>query len=121
MQKENQVLDRFIKRLDAKKATNIRTFHMKDPTLTDYILVVSVSNPIHGRAVLNEVSELIKDVRNEDESSDILDHPKVSGTVGSGWIVVDLNSIVIHIIDEELRDYYRLDDLFETHATVYHY
>ena len=35
-----------------------------------------------------------------------------TGTSESGWMIIDVDGIMIHLFDEELRDYYNLEDLW---------
>ena len=37
---------------------------------------------------------------------------RIEGTSQSGWMVVDLGDIVVHIFSQEQRDYYRLEELW---------
>lgn len=43
------------------------------------------------------------------------------GVVASGWILLDLGSIVVHILQTAEREYYNLEELWEKDAIVYHY
>jgi ribosome-associated protein len=38
---------------------------------------------------------------------------RLEGTPESGWIVIDYGSIVVHLLDEELRNYYNLEELWK--------
>jgi len=37
---------------------------------------------------------------------------RIEGGPGSGWIVVDLGDVVVHLFSKEQRDYYRLEELW---------
>ena len=43
------------------------------------------------------------------------------GEVKSGWVVLDLGEIVVHIMGEAERAYYKLEELWGKEAIVYHY
>ncbi len=43
------------------------------------------------------------------------------GIVASGWILLDLGTIVVHILRTAEREYYNLEELWEKDAIVYHY
>lgn len=105
-----------------KKATDIREYDVQKHTwLTDYVMVIGVSNVIHCRAIvaalIDVVSNLSEEVKDQLELSDI----KQSGTIDSGWVILDLGPLVIHCIDSQSRTFYKLDDLLEKQGTVYHY
>lgn len=36
----------------------------------------------------------------------------VEGYDGSSWILLDYGSVVIHLLDKETRDYYRIEELW---------
>lgn len=46
---------------------------------------------------------------------------KWEGVLSSGWRVLDLGSIVAHVLREEERAYYQLEKLWGKQAVVYHY
>lgn len=37
---------------------------------------------------------------------------RIEGVPQSGWIVVDLGDVVVHLFSREQRDYYRLEELW---------
>lgn len=44
------------------------------------------------------------------------DHNKkahIEGNPDSGWLVLDYGDIVVHLFDEELRRYYKLEELWK--------
>lgn len=117
-----ELLDRIIALCDEKKAQNIRSYHLTGNSfVTDYVVIMSASNAVHARALTEEVEKDSREFIRGHASDDFYDYPKVSGNADSGWVVVDLNSIVIHIITPELREHYDLDSLFEKRSVVYHH
>ena len=45
---------------------------------------------------------------------------KISGNAESEWVIIDIDSVIVHVISSELRKHYRLDSLFERRSIVYH-
>lgn len=43
------------------------------------------------------------------------------GIAASGWIVLDLGNVVVHVMRQAEREYYDLDGLWGKEAVVYHY
>jgi ribosome-associated protein len=39
--------------------------------------------------------------------------PKVEGHPSSGWVLVDMGDIVVHLFSPDQRDYYQLEQLWE--------
>ncbi len=42
----------------------------------------------------------------------------VEGTPASGWVLLDYNSVIVHLFSPALRDYYRLEKLWERAPVV---
>jgi ribosome-associated protein len=114
------LLEEIIQIGDANKAFDIRAYSAKDTSITDYFLLLSVNNHVHGKSTLFKLSEKIKELINTD-SSYFYDKLRISGKPESGWVVIDMSSIIIHILDTQARDLYEIDDLFEQKGVVYHY
>jgi len=45
---------------------------------------------------------------------------RVEGNARSGWLVVDYGSIVVHLFAPDLRNYYRLENLWQEGKVVLH-
>jgi len=76
-------------------------------TITDYFVVVSAFNIPHLRALFDEVQITLKRnglqcYRKAEESE-------------SGWLVLDYVDVVIHILLDERRKYYAIEDLWAEH------
>ncbi len=115
------IVDSIVKKVDAKKADDIRVFSVADTNwLTDYVIIIGASNKIHSKALVNELlSHLTSIVR--EHSRHFYDPMKISGSPESGWVILDINSIVIHCVDTEKREHYKLDEVFEKQGSIYHY
>jgi len=51
---------------------------------------------------------------------DLKAHGRVEGTARSGWVLLDFGEVIVHIFAPELRDYYRLEDLWSEGKTLLH-
>ena len=105
---------------DQKKALDIRVYKPKSTVITDFIVVMSVQNPIHAKSLLRELDRTVSDFLKETPSDDFYAHVKQSGTPESGWLILDANAIMVHIISEAIRAEYQLDSLFEKRAVIFH-
>jgi ribosome-associated protein len=38
---------------------------------------------------------------------------RIAGSPDSGWMIVDYGDIVVHLFDEDLRRYYKLEELWD--------
>lgn len=115
------LLDKIVQTADDNKAQNITVYDVKpESIIADYIVVLTVNNMIHCKSL----SELIdRDVRAFLKSTPDDDYslPRLSGASDSGWIVMDINSIIVHVMVDDVREFYQLDQLLEKRGTVYHH
>ncbi|MFH1226496.1 MAG: ribosome silencing factor [Planctomycetota bacterium] len=87
----------------AKKADDISVLNMAKTSLgiTDYFVICSGNNKKQNQAIADTLLSKLK--------SQILG---VEGYEQGNWIVVDLNSVVVHIFHESLRRFYDLEFLW---------
>ncbi|MGE4170706.1 MAG: ribosome silencing factor [Candidatus Margulisiibacteriota bacterium] len=96
-----------------KKGERITLFDVsKTSTMTDALILTGVSNDVLGRALQEAVLKFLKD------KGELV---RVSGSPESGWLVVDAGEVVLHLVRNDIRDYYQLDQLFSAKAVVYHH
>ncbi|OQY34630.1 MAG: ribosome silencing factor [Spirochaetaceae bacterium 4572_59] len=75
-------------------------------TWGDYMLLVTASSQVHMRGIYHRLVDYVK-------TRDDMTVYKQSGVKEENrWILMDLGSIVINIMTEEARDYYRLEDVW---------
>jgi ribosome-associated protein len=91
--------------LEEKKAEKILLLDIQElTTFTDYFILCNGTSDRMLQALSNSLREFVKqeyeiNVQLEGESRD-------------GWIVADLEDIVIHFFSPELRNYYKLEQLW---------
>jgi len=95
------------KAADDIKAENIRVWDMRGVSnLTDFMIVCSGTSMPQLRAILRDVAgdilELhgVKPVNSE-------------GKADTRWVVLDYIDVMVHVMDQELREYYGLEDLWK--------
>ncbi|NSW51200.1 MAG: ribosome silencing factor [Anaerolineae bacterium] len=71
---------------------------------TDYFVICTVGSDRQLRSLAND---LVRDIRDKFRL-----HSKAEGQPESGWMVVDLGDIVVHMFSEEKRSYYQLEELW---------
>ncbi|MFA5773679.1 MAG: ribosome silencing factor [Candidatus Paceibacterota bacterium] len=86
-----------------KKADDISVLNMAKTSLgvTDYFVICSGNNKKQNQAIADEFMMSLK--------GRILG---IEGYEQGNWIVVDLNSVVVHIFHESLRKFYDLEFLW---------
>ena len=91
--------------LDEKQAGDIVLMNVRGlASIGDYFIVAPGRNPRHLRDLAREVEDTIERLGKEPLG--------VEGTPESGWILVDLGDVVVHLFDSERRNLYRLDLLW---------
>ena len=95
--KLEKVVDILVSSADSKKAEDIRVFHVAESTWIIDVMVVGVKNSIHAKAIIQELITTISGLMKE-YSKDFYDPIKITGTEESGWVIIDINSIVIHCV-----------------------
>ncbi|MFC1755241.1 ribosome silencing factor [Thermoproteota archaeon] len=124
MKDQDQILVSLVKNIveesNKKKADNILVYRLNDTTLADYIVIVSVSNRIHCKSMTDNIESCIQNYIKTNKSDELHQHPKIAGTAESGWIILDVNGVVVHVVLDEIREFYGLDEFLETKAIVYH-
>ena len=89
----------------SKQAERITVIDVRELiTITDYFVICSGSSERQVSTIADEVVKELKDrgvrpVRREGES-------------GAGWQLIDFVDLVVHVFDEEARDFYRLETLW---------
>ena len=100
----NKRIERIVKTLDDKKALDIETFDLKDKDyFVDAVVIATTMGQKHGFALLDELKKKLKPAGEEflfiDESDD--------------WTVIDLGDILIHLMSEEYRAKYQLEEFLK--------
>ena len=89
----------------AKQAERITVIDVRELiTITDYFVICSGTSSRQVSTIADEVVKELKDkgvrpVRREGES-------------GAGWQLIDFVDLVVHVFDEEAREFYRLETLW---------
>jgi ribosome-associated protein len=87
-------------------------------TITDYFVIASGSSERQVKTIAEEVQRVLK--------SRGVKPVRVEGEAASQWVLLDFVDLVVHVFNEEQRDYYRLERLWidaprvdwEDHAEV---
>jgi ribosome-associated protein len=95
-----------IEAIDDKKGEDIVILKMpEDASIASYFVIATGKSDAQLRAMKNSIDDALN-----------LKHGKINHS-NTGWHVLDLFDIVIHLFSEEKRDFYRLDALWKD-ATI---
>jgi ribosome-associated protein len=91
--------------LEAKKAFQILALDVSDKTsIADVFVFCSVGSQRQAQAVSDEVVRALREVGARPLS--------VEGHQQGSWVLLDYGDFVLHVFDEERREYYALDRLW---------
>ena len=75
---------------------------------TDYFVIVTVTSSAHWQGLFRTVRDYIKE-------NDLEIHPTAhKSPQGNDWNLIDLGSIVIHLMSEDARSFYDLEKLWHS-------
>lgn len=95
-----------------RKAVDIILFDVREKTiLADFYLVCSGTSLPHIRALADNLRRelLAGGLRPRGEDGDAASH----------WVVLDYGVLIIHILDPERREFYRLEQLWDDRKVVF--
>ncbi len=88
-----------------RKAEDITILEVKEfSSITDYFVIVTGTSDPHLRAILSEITDTLKK-----------DHhltPRSEGGPDSTWVVLDYFDVIVHIMRKDVRELYKLEDLW---------
>lgn len=104
-------LEIITKALDDKKASDIEVLNVSEQTsLGDYFVVASCQSTVQVRACVDEVEEKL-----QDEGIVVL-HKE--GYQGGSWILMDYGDIIVHVMQQETREFYSIERLWDDSGTA---
>ena len=100
-----EILEKIIRTLDSKKATDIKVLKITDLTsIADYFVIASGTSSTHVKALADEV---------EDKLAASGQEPKNIEGKTTGWILLDYADVVCHIFTPGERDLFNLEKLWQ--------
>lgn len=89
---------------EEKKGREIQIRDVRDLVdITDYFVLVTGGSRRQTQTIADEISKELKDKGH---------YGKMEGYSLGWWIVFDLGSVIVHVLQEEARKYYGLDHLW---------
>lgn len=91
---------------DNKKAEDIVILDVRKlSSITDYFVVASATSEPHLRAVVDEITDKLRD-------SQGLRPRAVDGKLPTQWLVLDYFDVIVHVMRADVRDRYDLEGLW---------
>ncbi len=73
-------------------------------SFADFFVICSGENERQLRAITEKLQEELRE--------DGVRPQRLEGTPNSGWTVLDYNDVIVHVFDQELRDFYKMERLW---------
>ena len=88
------------------RGKDIQLLDMRELTqIFDYFVIVTGTSRRQLHAISEDIDHALEDDLGDQRMG-------IEGYNESRWIVLDYGTVVIHIFDDETRDFYRLEDLW---------
>ncbi len=102
------LLDFVVETVLEKKGEDVAVIDLRDldDAVADFFVIATGNSSVHVKAVADEVNHKLK----KDYS---LLPWHVEGMEAQKWILIDYVDVVLHVFDNETRNYYNLEKLWE--------
>ena len=108
-QKDNseQLALTIVKAIQEKKGNRIKLMDLReiDSAVTDFFVICSAQSDTQVDAIFRSIDEVVKKELG-------MDPYQIEGTDYSNWILLDYVDVVAHVFKEEIRTFYKLEDLW---------
>lgn len=113
--RNSKLFKTIIHAIQEKKGEDIISLDLKKipEAVADFFIICRVNNPIQLRTITNFVEEKVKKECGE------LPY-KHEGKQGEQWVLIDYINVVVHIMTEEARNFYKLEDMWSDASIVEH-
>lgn len=97
-----------IDKVDDLKAKDIISFDVSNRSnITNYMVICSGTSKTHVRAI---AENMVKEAKIAN-----LALSGVEGREESEWVLVDLGDVILHVMQDQTRDFYQLEKLWAEH------
>ena len=106
MKCENELVREIVKILDKKKAKDIQVLKIGElTTIADYFIIATGGSSTQVQALCDNVEEeLLKQG---------IKHSSLEGYNTATWILLGYDDVLVHIFQEEPREFYKLEHLWQ--------
>jgi ribosome-associated protein len=94
--------------IEEKQATAIVLMDVHELTnIAAYFVIATVDNDRQAKAIEDSLLETLKLQQNIRPL-----HAEGLGGQGGGWSILDYGDVIVHLFTEEMREYYKLEELW---------
>jgi len=103
----DDLLANIIKGIEEVKGENIDILDLRaiDNTVCDYFVVCNGNSNTQVNAIVGSIQKIV--------SKELKDKPwHVEGAENGEWVLMDYVTIVVHVFQKHIREYYRIESLW---------
>ncbi|GIW23063.1 MAG: ribosomal silencing factor RsfS [Candidatus Sericytochromatia bacterium] len=94
------------------KALDIVSIDISEVSImADYFIICSGRSRTHIQGIANNILEKIKDNN--------FKLYNISGYEQADWVLIDLGNLVVHVMNNEIRNFYKLEKLWSNGKIIY--
>lgn len=100
-----QIAQEIAQAFASKLGEDIKILHVEElTTLADYFVLVTGSSTTQVRALADMAEETAEKLG--------LEGFRREGRAGDRWVLLDLDTVIVHVFTKDAREYYQLDKLW---------
>ena len=80
-------------------------------TISDFFVITSGENERQLRAIVNDVRKGLDEAGVSPRRAD-------EGSTSAGWLLLDYGDVILHVLDVDQREFYRLEELWADAPTL---
>ena len=103
----NELISKIISGVEDVKGNDISLLDLRDieNTVCSYFIVCSGSSNTHVNAIVSSVQKTV--------SKELREKPfHTEGLENSEWVLIDYVTIVVHVFQKHVREYYNIEELW---------
>lgn len=102
---EKSLLHTVVKAADDKRAEDIIVLNMEGiSAIADYFVICHGNSDKQVQAIAREIKEKVEELH--------LNVKRIEGLEEAKWVLVDLGDVVVHVFQQDERNYYKLERLW---------
>jgi len=108
---DDKIISIILKAAEDKQATNPIVLNLRDKnSVFDYLVVMSGESNPQLKAIIESIEYKVKQAGRKGKVFE--------GSLDSGWLVLDLSNIVVHVMSDEERAFYNIEGLWQKDAVI---
>jgi len=101
----NKKLEMIQNAIEEKKGDKIIVLDIaKKSSISDYYVICTGRSDKNIQAIADEIKERMQEIGEE--------HLGIEGYSSAKWVLMDYDDVIVHIFNEETRDFYKLEEIW---------